>query len=184
MFSGYPDLSSRQSPWSAELQRIEVCGAPTFVINSELYKLFYNMTTLLLRSLGCKDLRMPAKLEMFIFPALHVLKSKRRLLPRRTPIRQTSRIQQWGPNHGLKGTSSHKEFLGVEMWTEKMGWTRRMMTGRGMSTRRRDGNWMQADVDKGDVCADANGADEKAKGALKTESEGVRTIKRTRWDVG
>jgi hypothetical protein len=125
MFSGYPDLC-HQFPWSAELQRIGLCGASTFVINPELSKLFYGMTMHVLRGLGCKDLRMPAKLEMLIFLSLGVLKSERRILPRRTPIRQTSRIQQSGPSRGLKGTSAHPRV--GKMRTEKMGWMGRMTT--------------------------------------------------------
>ena len=63
-------------PWSAYLQRIGVCRFSTFGINSRLFKLFHNTTTLLLRGLGYKDLRMPAKLKMYTFPSLNVLKFK------------------------------------------------------------------------------------------------------------
>ena len=79
------------------------------------------MTRLLPLGLECKDLRSPAKLNMFIFPSLHVLKSERRLLPRRTPIRQTSSTQQLGSIDGLKGTAAHRGRLGVEKRAEMDG---------------------------------------------------------------
>ena len=71
---------------------------------------------------------MHAKLEMFIFRSMYILKSKRCRLPIRSPIHQTSRIQGSGPNHGLKGTRAHEGRLGGEIRAEKMGWTERMMT--------------------------------------------------------
>ena len=73
--------------------------------------------------------------------SLHVLECERRLLPRRTPIRQTSRTQQSEPNDGLEGTSAHRGPLVVEKLREKLGWTgMRTKSGKPWKARSASGN--------------------------------------------